>query len=269
MRLTQQRSLVQRLSWRSTLGRRGSIAAHRTVFTANNGTINAVANNFNVTKKSSRNPQQASYRGKLWREKLNLARQKYCFIHTTKPSSKRDHYDVLGVSKSASQADIKKAYYKLAKELHPDVNKEDGATEKFAELQDAYDTLSDPEKKQAYDSFGHGGNPFGAGAGGGNPFQGGFQGNAEDIFSNLNDIFGGGNPFGGGGRRQNPNAPQRGGDLQGRVTLDFMEAVKGTTREMSVRRMKKCTPCNGTGAREGSGPSTCRKFRSCGRLYIC
>ena len=95
--------------------------------------------------------------------KMNLARQKYCFIHTTKPSSKRDHYDVLGVSKSASQADIKKAYYKLAKELHPDVNKEDGATEKFAELQDAYDTLSDPEKKQAYDSFGHGGNPFGGG----------------------------------------------------------------------------------------------------------
>ena len=156
MRLTHQRSLVQRLSWRSTLGRRGSIATRRTVFTANNGAVNAVSNNFNVTKKSSWTPQRGCNRGKLWQEKMKLARQKYCFIHTTKPSSKRDHYDVLGVSKSASQADIKKAYYKLAKELHPDVNKEDGATEKFAELQDAYDTLSDPEKKQAYDSFGPG-----------------------------------------------------------------------------------------------------------------
>ena len=172
---------------------------HRTIFIANNNIINDTRNiSYSRRKKTVTNNI--------------LSSSKYNFIHTTSPASKRDHYDVLGVPKSASQSEIKNAYYKHAKKLHPDVNKEPGATEKFAELQDAYDTLSDTEKRQEYDSFGHGGNPFG---GGGNPFGGGgggFHGNvnAEDIFSNLNDIFGGGSPFGGGGgRRHNPNAPQR------------------------------------------------------------
>ena len=249
---------------------------HRTIFTSNNNMIRNNNNNNNkrtkqhvITKNSTTNysPKYNNYNNKNLLFNKNLS--SHHFIHTTTPSSKRDHYDVLGVSKSASQSDIKKAYYKLAKTLHPDVNKDEGATEKFAELQDAYDTLSDAEKRQAYDSFGHGGNPFGGGGGGGgNPFGGGggFQGNVnpEDIFSNLNDIFGGGGPFGGGGRRQNPNAPQRGGDLQGRVTLDFMEAVKGCSREMNIRRMKKCDPCSGTGAKSGTGPTTCTECQGTG-----
>ena len=190
------------------------------------------------------------------------------FFHTTTSrfESKRDCYEVLGVSRSASAAEIKKAYYKLAKKMHPDLNKDDEkAADNFSELQDAYETLSDAEKRQAYDQFGHAGANMGS-----NPFSGGGGGfgrqnmDAEDILRGFSDMFGGG--FG--NQRQNPNAPQRGGDLQARVTMTLMEAVSGTSKELNIRRMKSCEPCNGSGAESGSGPTTCSACNGSGSRTV-
>ena len=171
-------------------------------------------------------------------------------------AEKRDYYEVLGVDKNADDATIKKAYRQLAKKYHPDLNPGDKQAEsKFKEVNEAYEVLSDSEKKSRYDQFGHAGvDPnFGAGGAGGG-FQGGF-GDFGDIFS---DLFGGGfSGFGGGGRRSNPNAPRRGADVAARITISFEEAAKGCTKNIKVSHIETCSACGGSGAKAGTSPKTC------------
>ncbi|MBQ4397461.1 MAG: molecular chaperone DnaJ [Clostridia bacterium] len=166
--------------------------------------------------------------------------------------TKRDYYEVLGVEKGASDADIKKAYRQMAKKYHPDLNPGDKvAEEKFKEVGEAYEVLSDSEKRARYDQFGHAGvDPnFGAGGSGG-AYNVDF-GDLGDIFSTF---FGGG--FGGGGRA-NPNAPRRGSDLSKTVTLSFEEAAKGCTKDVEYNRIETCNQCSGSGAQPGTSPKTC------------
>jgi molecular chaperone DnaJ len=173
--------------------------------------------------------------------------------------SKRDYYEVLGVDKNATPDEIKKAYRKLARQYHPDVNKEPGAEEKFKEVKEAYEVLSDDNKRAQYDRYGHidpnqGFGGFGGGGGGFEDF-GGFG----DIF----DMF-----FGGGGSRRNPNAPQRGADLQYTMTIEFKEAVFGKEADIEIPRTENCDHCNGSGARPGTHPETCSTCRGTGQQEI-
>ncbi|WP_062050032.1 molecular chaperone DnaJ [Bacillus sp. JCM 19034] len=167
--------------------------------------------------------------------------------------SKRDYYEVLGVDNNASVDEVKKAYRKLARKYHPDVNKEPDAEEKFKEVKDAYDTLSDPQKKAHYDQFGH--TDPNQGFGGGGDFGGGFG----DIF----DMF-----FGGGGGRRNPNAPRQGADLQYTMTLEFKEAVFGKETEIEIPREETCQTCSGSGAKSGTKPETCSHCGGSGQLNV-
>ena len=181
-------------------------------------------------------------------------------------ADKRDYYEVLGVDKNASEDEIKKAYRKLAKKYHPDLNPGDKeAEEKFKEANEAYEVLSDAEKKAKYDRFGHAGvDPnYGAGGAGYGGFNGqGFDFDLGDIFSN---IFGGG--FGGfGGGSSNPNAPQRGSDTQTSVTISFEEAAKGCEREVQFSRIEVCDECHGSGAAPGSSPKTCPECHGRGQV---
>lgn len=175
--------------------------------------------------------------------------------------SKRDYYDILGVSRSASADEIKKAYRKLAIKYHPDKNPNDHtAEEKFKEAAEAYEVLSTPEKKQRYDQFGHAG--MGGAAGGGGYSGGGM--NMEDIFSQFGDIFGGGggSPFesffgggqsrGGGGRRV-----AKGSNLRIKVKLTLEEIANGTEKKIKVNKQVTCKTCDGTGAKDRSSVSTC------------
>ena len=169
-------------------------------------------------------------------------------------AEKRDYYEVLGVSKNASVDEIKKAYRALAKKYHPDLNPGDKtAEEKFKEINEAYEVLSDSDKKAKYDRFGHAGvDPsYGAGPGGG---FGGMNMDFDlgDIFSSF---FGGG--FGGSSQRSNPNAPQRGSDIQAGVTISFEEAAKGCKRTIEIPRIEVCDECSGTGAARGTSTQTC------------
>ena len=172
-------------------------------------------------------------------------------------AEKRDYYEVLGLSKGASDDEIKKAYRKLAKKYHPDLNPGDAtAEEKFKEVNEAYGILSDPEKKGRYDQFGHAGvdpNYGAGGAGGGFGGFGGFGGMGDfgDVFSSF---FGGG--FGGGGRGR-ANAPRKGDDIETYVTVSFEEAAFGCEKEISLRRRRSCKKCNGTGAKDGKELETC------------
>lgn len=179
-------------------------------------------------------------------------------------AEKRDYYEVLGVDKSASEDEIKKAYRKAAKQYHPDLHPGDKvAEEKFKEANEAYEVLSDAEKKAKYDRFGHAGvDPnYGAGQGGYGGFNGqGFDFDLGDIFSN---IFGGG--FGGGGTT-NPNAPQRGSDTQASVTISFEEAAKGCEREVESNRIEVCDECHGSGAAAGTSPKTCPECNGRGQV---
>ncbi|MBM7706592.1 molecular chaperone DnaJ [Chryseomicrobium aureum] len=172
---------------------------------------------------------------------------------------KRDYYEVLGVSKTASQDEIKKAYRKLSKQYHPDINKEDGADAKFKEISEAYEVLSDQEKRAQYDQFGHAG-PQGFGG-----FNGGFSGGDgfgfEDIFSSF---FGGG----GGGRRRDPNAPRKGNDLQYSMTIEFEEAVFGKEKEIEVSKDEICDTCDGSGAKPGTSPTKCTQCQGHGQVNI-
>ncbi|HSH25854.1 MAG TPA: molecular chaperone DnaJ [Massilibacterium sp.] len=163
--------------------------------------------------------------------------------------SKRDYYEVLGVERSADKSAIKKAYRRLARKYHPDVNKEEGAKEKFQEINEAYEVLSDDEKRARYDQFGHAGANQNFGGGGG---FGGF----EDIF----DMF-----FGGGGRR-NPNAPRQGSDLQYRMDLDFEEAAFGKETEIELPKDEECTTCSGSGAKPGTKKETCSHCHGTGQI---
>jgi molecular chaperone DnaJ len=171
--------------------------------------------------------------------------------------SKRDYYEVLGVSKDASTEDIKKAYRKLARQYHPDVNKAADAEEKFKEVKEAYDVLSDQNKRARYDQFGHQDPAQGFGAG-----QGGFSG---ADFGGFGDIF---DMFFGGGRRSNPNAPQRGADLQYNLRLQFKEAVFGKEMDIEIPREENCGKCGGTGAKPGTSPETCSVCRGTGQQEV-
>lgn len=173
--------------------------------------------------------------------------------------SKRDYYEVLGVSKSATKEEIRKAYRSLSKKFHPDINKDEGAEEKFKEATEAFETLSDETKKANYDQFGHAGASQGFG-GGGAGFGGGGDGfGFEDIFSTF---------FGGNSRRQNPNAPRQGNDLQYTMTIDFMEAVFGKETEVDIPREEDCETCDGTGAKKGTTPKTCTHCGGSGEINV-
>ena len=170
--------------------------------------------------------------------------------------SKRDYYEVLGVSKSASKDEIKKAYRKLSKKYHPDINKEPDAAEKFKEVKEAYEVLSDDQKRAHYDQFGH--TDPNQGFGGGADF-GGFGG-FEDIF---NTFFGGG-----GSRRRDPNAPRQGADLQYTMTISFEEAAFGKETDIEIPREETCQTCHGSGAKPGTKPETCAHCHGTGQLNI-
>lgn len=164
-------------------------------------------------------------------------------------TSKRDYYEILSVTKTATTEEIKKAYKKLALKHHPDRNPGDEeAVLKFKECAEAYEVLSDPDKRQRYDQFGHAG-VSGAGRAG----PGGFQ-DLNDIFDAFGDLFEG---FGLGGRRGRRGGPARGADLQTSVTLDLKDAATGCQREIKIRRHKPCGACGGTGAEPGSQPEPC------------
>jgi molecular chaperone DnaJ len=163
--------------------------------------------------------------------------------------SNRDYYEILGVSKSADDNEIKNAFRKLARQYHPDVNKEHDAEEKFKELNEAYGVLSDKEKRARYDRFGKAGlNNNGMGGGGYQDFTGDFG----DIFEDLFSGFG----FSSGGRRSR-KSPRRGRDMQMQITLTFEEAVFGVEKEIEFARDETCTRCNGNGAEPGTSPVKC------------
>lgn len=163
-------------------------------------------------------------------------------------ADKRDYYEVLGVDKNASDDEIKKAYRKKAKQYHPDLNPNNPEAEaKFKEANEAYEVLSDAQKKARYDQFGHAGVDPNYGAGGAG---GGMDFDLGDLFGSF---FGGG--FG--GRQANPNAPRRGDDVQERVTISFEEAAKGCKRTVETTRIENCSECGGSGAAKGSTPKTC------------
>lgn len=168
---------------------------------------------------------------------------------------KRDYYEVLGLDKSATADQIKKAYRKAAIQFHPDKNPGDAtAEEKFKEAAEAYDILSSPEKKSRYDQFGHSGMQGGFGGGGGGFSGGGF--NMEDIFDRFGDIFGGhfGGFGGGGSRGQRVN---RGSDLRVKVRLTLKDVAEGTDKKLKISKLITCDKCNGTGAKDANSYSTC------------
>ena len=180
-------------------------------------------------------------------------------------AEKRDYYEVLGVDKSASDADIKKAYRNLAKKYHPDANPGDATAEaKFKEINEAYSVLSDSETKARYDQYGHAGTDpnFGAGGFGGGfgGFGGGFGGDAFD----LGDLFG--DLFGGGRRQSRPNAPKKGADIETYITLSFEEAAFGCTKDIEFTRVETCSHCKGSGANGASGVETCKTCNGTGTV---
>ena len=161
-------------------------------------------------------------------------------------TSRQDYYDLLGVHRDASDEDIKKAFRKLAMEYHPDRNKREGAAEKFKEINEAYQVLSDAQKRSAYDRYGHAGV---SGNGGARGFEG-----FEDFagFGDIFDAF-----FGGGTTRTRPNAPRRGADLKYALTIDLEDAAFGIEKEIGLERIEVCRGCNGSRSAPGSVPSMC------------
>ena len=183
---------------------------------------------------------------------------------------KRDYYEVLGLKKGCSDDEIKKAYRLLAKKYHPDLNPGDKDAEaKFKEVSEAYEVLSNPEKKARYDQFGHAGvDPsYGAGAGAGAGGFGGFGGGFgfEDFGDIFDNIFSG---FGGSTRTRNPSQPIRGNDIQIDVTVSFLEAAFGCKKDVSYQRLETCTSCSGSGAAAGSSPETCTDCGGSGRVRV-
>lgn len=184
--------------------------------------------------------------------------------------AKRDYYEVLGVQKGATEDEIKKAYRKTAKKYHPDLHPDDKeAEEKFKECNEAYEVLSDPQKRARYDQFGFAGvDPsYGAGQGTGAGYGGGFGFDGDidlgDIFSSF---FGGG--FGGGFGGANPNAPRKGRDIQISLSLTFEEAAKGCKKEIEVPRVEDCSECGGTGAAKGTTAKTCSNCGGKGYINV-
>lgn len=168
-------------------------------------------------------------------------------------ANKRDYYEVLGLSKGASEDEIKSSYRKLAKKYHPDLNKEPGAEEKFKEVQEAYEVLSDPKKKQTYDQFGHAAFDQNGGASG---FHGGFNGFEGFQDMDIGDIFG--SFFGGGSRRQRrSNGPMKGNDSFISIKISFMDSVNGKKIELPITFDEKCPSCSGSGAATPNDVVTC------------
>ena len=169
-------------------------------------------------------------------------------------ADKRDYYDVLGLSRGASDDEIKKAYRKLAKKYHPDLNPDDKKAEtNFKEVNEAYAVLSDKDKKARYDQFGHAGVDESGGFGGG-----GFGGMDVDLGDIFGSFFGGGSSFfGGGGGGARRNGPQRGADIEQRIELTFEQAAKGTKLDLNISRYENCSECGGSGAKKGTSPETC------------
>ncbi|MBR0039644.1 MAG: molecular chaperone DnaJ [Lachnospiraceae bacterium] len=191
-------------------------------------------------------------------------------------AGKRDYYEVLGVSKSASADEIKKAYRALAKKYHPDANPGDKTAEaKFKEASEAYAVLSDPDKKKAYDTYGHAAFDPNSAAGAASGF-GGFDFGSMDFSDIFSDLFGGGaggdifgNIFGGGystGRRS--NRPRQGESLRTRVTITFDEAMKGTKKQITIPYQEECPSCHGSGAKAGTSPVTCSKCGGRGQVTV-
>ncbi|MBQ8727515.1 MAG: molecular chaperone DnaJ [Oscillospiraceae bacterium] len=183
-------------------------------------------------------------------------------------AEKRDYYEVLGVQKGASDDEIKKAYRSLAKKYHPDLNPDNKeAEEKFKEVNEAYEVLSDPSKKERYDQFGHAGvDPSYQGGGFGGGFSGGGFGGGfgmEDIFDS---IFGGG--MFGGGRTSNANAARRGQDIQQNITISFMEACNGVNTDITIEKLEKCSECEGSGCASGTHPETCPECHGSGQVRV-
>jgi len=189
-------------------------------------------------------------------------------------SEKRDYYEVLGVDKGASADEIKKSYRKLAMKYHPDRNPGDKeAEEKFKEANEAYEVLSDENKRKTYDQFGHAGMEGGfGGAGGGFSGFGGGSGGFEDIFSDIFSSFGGSGGFGGfggfGGGGGRPQGPSRGSDMRINISLTFKEAVFGTTKKIKIKRKDACPTCGGSGAKAGSDVKTCDKCGGSGQVTM-
>ncbi len=183
-------------------------------------------------------------------------------------ADKRDYYEVLGVSKDASSDDLKKAYRKLAKQYHPDMNPGDKTAEtKFKEVNEAYEVLNYPAKRQRYDQFGHAGVDPSYGGGGAGYGGGGFGGfDVGDIFESF---FGGGfSGFGGSSRTRNPNGPIRGNDINVTLGLSFMEAAKGCKQQIQVQRLEKCDVCGGSGAKSGTTAETCTECGGTGQVKV-
>lgn len=183
-------------------------------------------------------------------------------------AEKRDYYEVMGVPKNATEAEIKQAYRKLAKKYHPDLHPGDKEAEaKFKEINEAYEVLSDKDKRARYDQFGQAGvDPnFGAGAGG-SPFTGGI--NIDDIFNSVFDGFDFGGFGFGGRRRANPNTPRRGSDSETTVNISFEEAARGCKKTVSYDRVESCPDCHGTGAKNGTQPKTCPQCGGSGQVRI-
>ena len=172
--------------------------------------------------------------------------------------AKRDYYEVLGVSKTATDDEIKKAYRSLAKKYHPDVCKEPDAEAKFKEVQEAYEVLSDSTKRQQYDQFGHEGPMGGAGGFDGFNFGGGGFGGFEDIFSS----------FFGGGRTQTNTGPKRGRNIKTSITLTFEEAAFGVEKEITLNKLDTCKDCSGTGAMSGKDIETCPRCHGRGKVIV-
>ena len=187
------------------------------------------------------------------------------------PNQKRDYYEVLGVSKGASDDELKKAYRKLAKQYHPDLNPDDKVAEaKFKEVNEAYEVLSDKDKRARYDQFGHAGVDPNFGAGGPGGGFGGFGGfDMGDV--DLGDIFGsffGGGFGGGGGQRRNPNAPQQGQSIRASVTISFEEACFGCEKEIELTRDETCDACHGSGCAAGTTAEVCPDCHGSGQVRV-
>ncbi len=181
-------------------------------------------------------------------------------------ADKRDYYEVMGLQKGASEDEIKKAYRKLAKQYHPDLNPGNAEAEaKFKEVGEAYEVLSDKDKRARYDQFGHAGvDPnYGGGGYGGSPF-----GQDIDLGDIFNSVFGGFGGFGGSRRSANPNAPRRGADVEATVVISFDEAAKGCKKEISYNAVCTCEECSGTGAQKGTSAKTCSVCSGRGQVTV-
>ncbi len=187
-------------------------------------------------------------------------------------AEKRDYYEVLGVDKNADEAAIKRAYRKLAKQYHPDANPgDDTAAAKFRECSEAYAVLSDPDKRKAYDTYGHAAFDANTAAGASSGFGGFDFGSMDfsDLFSDLFGFGGGGfSSYGFGGGRSRGNQAQKGAPIQTSVRISFEEAIKGCKKNIKIRYKDECKTCGGSGAKKGSSPETCQKCGGRGQVVM-